>query len=335
MFTAINISDESRVTSIATRWDDCVENLRELARGGQLVCPGCAQLLWLRTGEVRRRHFAHRDVSDCKFSKQSPELLEAKAQIFTWLDCKFPGRVQMDLELGSTGPGHHADLVVQMEDGRRFIYWIFDRQMRDRSRYRIIGEDNMTRVHYLHTESTLRPGPDGGILLNASQREFISTGDFDQALKRPQLGHLHFFLGSESQLHIYRGLRCLHEPLLHEYAQLRTGPLENALVCTESGEIIFPEDVFARKEYQRVLALNPQPKFTSLTATRMDRRAANATKGPNPADPIVNYSRPLRCEDCGAETRNWSQAKLSEGTCVCKECSQKRWINSDSDLDKE
>lgn len=336
MFTALQIPDKSRVISISSCWDGHEDELRELARSGQLACPGCGQSLWFRTGEVRRRHFAHRDMTECKFGKQSPELLEAKAQIFTWFESKFPGRVQMDQDLGSAGPGHPADLVVTMEDGRRFIYWIFDREMRDRSRYRLEGEDKLTRVHHFHTESTLRPGPDGGILLNASQREFISSGDFDHALQSPRLGHLHFFLGSESQLHVYRGLHCLHPPLLHQWAELRAGPLQNALVCPESGEIIFPDDVAAREEYQRGLARNPQSKFASRRATRMSRRDADATKVARGAALVDAYSRALRCEDCGAETKNWSQAKFSDGTCVCKECSQRRWINADSapDMDK-
>ena len=77
MFAAQRISDRSRVTSISSQWDDNEEVLRELARSGELVCPGCEQLLWLRTGEVRRRHFAHRDLSECPIGKQSPEVLEA------------------------------------------------------------------------------------------------------------------------------------------------------------------------------------------------------------------------------------------------------------------
>lgn len=233
MFAALKISDRSRVNSIAAQWDGREENLRELARSGQLVCPGCEQLLWLRTGDVRRRHFAHRDLSECRLGKQTAEVLEAKAQLFTLLESKFPGQVQIDLELDMPGVENVPDLVVEMEDGRRFIYWVFDRQIRNRSGYPKPPENKTERTHYIHTESAWTLGPETGIVLSASQRHFISYSDFDLALNRPGNGHLHFFSTSDSTLRIYRGLRCIHGPGLHDWEELREGSLESALAeCT-------------------------------------------------------------------------------------------------------
>jgi hypothetical protein len=326
MFAALKIPDRSRVNSIAAQWDGREEELRELARSGQLVCPGCEQLLWLRTGDVRRRHFAHRNLSECRLGKQSAEVLEAKAQIFTWLESRFPGNVQIDLELDSTGHGKVADLVVDLEGGERFIYCIFDRQIRDRDGYPKPPENKTGRIHYIHTESTLVHGPGGGIVLSASQRHFISYSEFDLALEKPRLGHLHFFLGSESQLLIYRGLRCVHGPGLHEWEELREGPLDAATVCPESGEFIFSEDMEAREERQRNLTQTAHSNPVTRTGRRSTWREPEPT-GVSKAAEYANFlNRPLRCEDCGAETRKWSSANPSEGTCVCKECSHKRWL---------
>jgi hypothetical protein len=326
MFAALKIPDRSRVNSIATQWNECEEDLRELARSGQLVCPGCEQLLWLRTGDVRRRHFAHRNLSECRLGKQSAEVLEAKAQLFTWLESKFPGNVQIDLEIDSTGKV--PDLMVDLEDGRRFIYFIFDRQIRDRDGYPKSPENKTGRIHFIHTESTLVHGPDGGIVLSASQRHFISYSEFDLALERPRLGHLHFFLGSEARLLIYRGLCCVHGPGLHEWEDLREGSLDSATVCPESGEFIFSEDMEAREEWQRNLARTAHSNPITRTSRRPDRRDTDSNAFSKAAELASYLNRPLRCEDCGVETRKWSSANPSEGTCVCKECSHKRWLRT-------
>ena len=329
MFAALNISDQSRVNSIAAQWDDREENLRELARSGQLVCPGCKQLLWLRTGDVRRRHFAHRNLSECRLAKQSSEVLEAKAQLFAFLESKFPGRVQIDLELDMPGIGNVPDLVVEMEDQRRFIYWIFDRQIRNRNGYLKPRENKTERIHFIHTESAWSLGPERGIVLSASQRHFISYSDYDLSLNRPGIGHLHFFSTTDSTLRIYRGLHCIHGPALHDWEELREGSLESALVCPESGEFLFSDDVVSREQ----MKLNPG-RNSSIHSRRPlakerhhDRQSESASK----ATELVSYlNRPLRCEVCGVETRKWSSASPSEGTCVCKECSHKRWLDLNS-----
>jgi len=324
MFAALKISDRSRVTSITTQWDDKEEVLRELARDGELVCPGCEQLLWLRTGEVRRRHFAHRDLSECPVGKDSAEVLEAKAQLFTWLETKFPSRVQIDMDL-ETPAGRLADIVVDLEDGRRFIYWIFDRQIRDRLEFRIASDDPLVQAHYIHTEQTLKSGPDGGIVLSASQRDFITYGEFDLALTPPGVGHLHFILGSEQRLRVYQGLHCVHGPGLHEWNELRESPLANALIDPKSGEIVFAEDVVARDERRKVLeqpqTLSPKPDIER--AARKRKRKSRPLPSASP-EKTISLSRPLKCEDCGVETTNWSVATPSQGTCVCNPCIRKR-----------
>lgn len=246
MFAALNISDQSRVNSIAAQWDAREEDLRELARSGQLVCPGCKQLLWLRTGDVRRRHFAHRDLSECQLGKQSAEVLEAKAQLFRFLESRFPGRIQIDLQ--QPGIVNVPDLVVEGQGGRNFTYWIFDRQIRNRNGYPKPAENKTEQTHYIHTESSWRLGTDRGIELSASQRHFISYSDYDLALNRPGIGHLHFFSTHDSTLQIYRGLRCIHGPALYDWEVLREGTLEEALVCHDSGEFVFNDDVVSRDQ---------------------------------------------------------------------------------------
>lgn len=330
MFSALNDSDQSRVNSIAAQWDDHEEDLRELTRSGQLVCPGCKQLLWLRTGDVRRRHFAHRDLSECRLGKQSSEVLEAKAQLFEFLESKFPGRVQIDLELDMPGIENVPALVVEMEDGRRFIYWIFDRQIRNRNGYLKPRENKTERIHFIHTESAWSLGTERGIVLSASQRHFISYSDYDLALNRPGIGHLHFFSTKDSTLRIYRGLHCIHGPALHDWEELREGSLESALVCTENGEFVFNDDVVAREQRKQ----NPGSSMSnhSRRPHAIIRHDGHVSESASKAAELASHlNRPLRCTECGVETRKWSSANPAEGTCICKECNHRRWLDLNSE----
>jgi len=88
MFVAKDIELKSRVTSLDPEWGSRLDELRDLAKSGRLVCPGCEQLLQFRVGEKRRPHFAHRVLSECPLAKQTAEILEAKAKLYVWLCTK-------------------------------------------------------------------------------------------------------------------------------------------------------------------------------------------------------------------------------------------------------
>jgi len=135
MFVALRTTDRSRVTSLDVRWDFRLDALRELAASGRLVCQGCEQKFWLRTGVKRRRHFAHRQLADCPLAHQSPELLEVKAQLYQWLRSKYPGEVHLDMAIGVPGWEKCIDLLVEAAQGRKFGYWAFDRQQRARDEF--------------------------------------------------------------------------------------------------------------------------------------------------------------------------------------------------------
>jgi hypothetical protein len=155
MFVALRTTDRSRVTSLAVQWDGQLDALQELAAGGQLVCPGCEQLLWLRIGLKRRRLFAHRQLADCPLAHQSPEVLEVKAQLYQWLESKYPDKVHLDLPLGVPGWDKLLDLLVEATPSRKFTYWAFDRQRR--ARYPILAYQSLpdVHVHFIHTQSAL------------------------------------------------------------------------------------------------------------------------------------------------------------------------------------
>jgi hypothetical protein len=340
MFVALRTTDGSRVTSLAAQWEQRLEALRELATSGQLVCPGCKQRLWLRIGLKRRRHFAHRQLADCPLAHQSAELLEIKAQLYQWLESKYPGKVHLDMPLGVPRSDKLTDLLVEAERGRKFAYWTFDRQQRARDAFLAWRGLPGVHAHFIHAQSTLVQHSETAIALTASQRDFIGFSDFDAAVGSG--GHLHFLDGENAKLCIYRGLWCVHAPNLYRWEVLRQEVLSAARISPKSGEIVFPEDVAARDEWQQSVqrAKSPPPPPTppppspapvpTAARTPHPRRTVEAPPAPAPAEipkpapPPLNLKGPFRCEDCGVLTMAWSSLNPAAGTCVCRDCTTKR-----------
>lgn len=337
MFVALRTTDGLRVTSLAAQWDQRLEALRELAASGQLVCPGCEQRLWLRLGVKRRRHFAHRQLADCPLAHQSAELLDIKAQLFEWLESKYPGKVHLDMPLGVRGKDKLTDLLVEAAPDRKFAYWTFDRQQRAREEFLACRNLPGVHAHFIQAQSTLARHSETAILLTASQRDFAGRSDFDTPVGYG--GHLHFLDAENSKLCIYRGLWCVHEPNLYRWEVLRQASLSEARISPKTGEIVLAEDVAARQRWQQrqqrakrpPLAVAPKP--TPVAAAAPAPRPNRSPKPPpakapatmdKPARPSLNLKGPFRCEDCGVETMDWSSLNPAAGTCVCHDCITKR-----------
>ena len=249
MFVAIHATSRARVTSIASKWNDRLDELRELASSGQLICPVCQQFLWLRIAHKRRRHFAHRHLADCPMANQSAELLETKAILFDWLETKYPGTVQMDMP-GFPGWELQLDLLVEANPDRKFAYLIFDRQQRFRQECLGYQAASGVHTHFIHTGSTLVI-QSSDLALTASQRDFISHSEYDECTRHAYGGHLHFLRTEDASLHIYRGLHCVHQPNMYAWTALRKGTLSSALISPKTGEIVFTQDAEARTVWKQ------------------------------------------------------------------------------------
>jgi len=333
MFVALNTKHRTRVTSIDPKWDNAEEALRELAAAGELVCPGCEQFLWLRTGTSRRRHFAHRSLADCPLAHQSVEVSEVKAQLYRWLQAKYPSKVSLDVTLEVGGRGMNMDLVVERENGAKFAYLVFDRQQRDREDIFAFHGTKGLALHFIHTTTTLKVEGGESLLLTASQRDFIQVSRFDSGVGLGGRGHLYFVSPEESTVSIYRGLYCAHEPNVYRYGVLRFGTLNSALISPASGEIVFDEDVKARKAWQERQTAKPLATASAQPASipapvKPERKVVVTEKT---EEPSMNLEGPFKCEDCGAVTKEWSQASPSGGTCICRACSKKRWVKARSE----
>ena len=57
MFVANDIEKKKRVTSLDPEWGSRLDELRDLAASGRLVCPGCEQMLLFRVGGAAQTPF--------------------------------------------------------------------------------------------------------------------------------------------------------------------------------------------------------------------------------------------------------------------------------------
>lgn len=312
MFVANDKEFGSRVTSLDPAWQMKFEELRALAASGRLVCAGCGQMLRFRVGEQRRPHFAHRVLSECPLAKQSPEVLEAKAQLYEWLIGKYPEKVELDVNLMIPEWTRFADLLVRCNETTLFAYWVFDRSPRDR--YALLHNmPNSVSRNIIFTQVAHQRKQDDRLLLTAAQRDLISNSKYDASQRR---GHLHFFNTDTNRIILYRGLHCVHEPNVYAWDVVREAALIDSLICPTNGEIVFKADVDdcqqRRNEAKEVRPMaTTQRASSSLSAVQLEAR---------PEFDVAWMSRPLKCSVCGRETTNYSVATPGNGSCVCRTC---------------
>lgn len=320
MFVAKDIELKARVTSLDPEWGSRLEELRALAGSGRLVCPGCEQMLRFRVGEVHRPHFAHRVLSECPLAKQSAEILEAKAKLYEWLCTKYPGNIEMDVDIHIPDWDRLADLVVRSPKGKTFAYWLFDRS--PKNRYELLYyQSDLVSKNILFTESALHKEEGNSLRLSAAQRDFMETSDFDPLCGS---GHLHFLNSSSGTLTIYRALHCLCEPNLFAYDVIREAPLASALICPENGEIVFKEDVPVyqkrKDEQKRLRAFAPPVRPIKPSPVIQERPVVIKPQATPVMPPEPPWDGFYTCKMCGIRTKETNVILSVKKTCICPAC---------------
>ncbi|MCC5847839.1 MAG: hypothetical protein JJU29_07065 [Verrucomicrobia bacterium] len=363
MFSAKWISQDQLINSLDPRWVDGEDILREGGKSGDLACPHCQNEVVFRKGTVKRSHFAHKTLETCPLAKQSPEVLEAKAQLYGLLRTKRLEKVEMEVQLNlADKTSAFIDILVQHK-GRNFGYFLFDRAIRLRHLLKDACIHQGITPVFIHTDSAFRLQPEGELLLHKSLRDLRSTSKYDDCdWSLSHRSHLTFLITASKELRIYRGLACIHEPNVYEWSTRRIAPLDEVKFDPNNGELIVQEDIEARKRFkeeQRKLeeekkrreeeaAQRIQAERLRLAKRANDKMAASSAFRPHSftSSPAVpqdathpqtisksagdTLSSPegtpdgnLRCRLCGTYTKDWVHSNEAEGTCLCHRCFQK------------
>lgn len=363
MFTAKWNERNRRINVLDPISEALRESLRAAARSGGLSCPHCGQEVLLRVGDIRRPHFAHKVLDDCPLHKESAEVTEAKARLYHWLRNQLAGRIELDARLISTDTEKpiFLDLLVETEAGKRFGYWVFDRERRDRNRLMDAAKADGISPLVIHTDTVLKHHSKDRLILSKTLRDLIAHSVYDQGFVSKRGGHLHF-LDGDGILKTFRRLTRVHRPNLYSRDVLRESPLEEARFDPQTGELAHEADVAERLEWIQSEEERKRKREEGLKAVkhRFGKPARPAgggkpwkEKGPvgagaaspaagkpssvypkskvpaykvrEPHESSVNrYNQPYPCEVCGETTLDWVELRPSRNTCVCRACNQKR-----------
>jgi hypothetical protein len=163
-----------------------LDALRERGRADRLVCPECRHPVRVRSGEFRTTHFAHKHLDNCPSSRVPPEVLEARAALYRWLETKFRGRVTIEKAVDVPDIPRPVDCWVE-HDGRTFAYWISEggiRSVEARAAIAALASEEQARsLNVVVLAKALRwhGSQPGHVLLSPTEREFMRASKYDRA----------------------------------------------------------------------------------------------------------------------------------------------------------
>jgi hypothetical protein len=346
MFRALNLQTSQAIISLDPQWRSQVGYLRTLGKSDLLVCPWCRQPVRLRTGSVRRWHFAHKHLENCPSGRDSPLILAVRAMLYDWLVAAF-GSQRVTLEAVFDPPLFPRPVDCWVETGNGPVgYWIFDKQLTPALREQVkTGFTSLSaQAHYGFAARMLRQ--DGGLLnrvhLTTTERDFMGSSLYDRAWARvPQDpgGSLHYLDPDEGILTTFRDLRLLHKPQLYNGVR-KSNPLPQISASPTNGEFIHPGESLQLQirereiESQQRKAAQRQQKIAAYFASRAARAAgaATSTNPPKiPASPPVTksplthepFARQGTCRVCGEITSDWVTYFGKSDECICRNCARK------------
>lgn len=280
MFRAWDVQSDREIISLDHGWDS--DSLRKLIEKDKLVCPGCREPVLLRDGVIRRRHFAHKHLGNCKYALQSAELLAARAVLYEWLVTKFESGVTLEKEIEGIDLPRPVDCWVTKDNGD-VAYWILDRQMSPKKRAPLILGLEHAPVHlnWVCLASMLRRPegiPDGEVVLSTTERDILRHTIYDEAITRtPKVGSsLHYLHAERKWVATLRALGVIHEPQIYKGNEHKTY-LRDLRVQPKEGGFVHPEEHELWKRYaawrQRKLAEKERRK-----QKKRERRAAERAR---------------------------------------------------------
>ncbi len=298
MFKALDTELGRHVVSLDPAWDGQVEALRGWGRDGRLACPVCRQAVLLRAGEIKRRHFAHRDLSQCPLSHESAEVLAGRATLYAWLNTKFPAGVTLEKQFETEPDGGYplprsVDCWVERPGKRNLAYWLVDGKIDPDDRLRIpqFFAAYGAALNWVFLPRDARRGRQPGrVNLSATERELLAPSEFDAVYSAgiTSSRSLHC-LDSESQvLTTYRALVCVEAPQYYEGKEVAS-ELKQVLVLPRTGEFVHPG------EYERLQVLREEQRRRE-EVRRKAREAAERRRAEREAAAEAVASRAVQAQ---------------------------------------
>lgn len=358
MYKAMDCNSQKEIIIIDPFWTQGnIDDLRCKDRLDYLRCPSCKEPVRVRAGEKRRWHFAHKDLSDCSLRQESPEILEARGQLYTWLQSKFADQVTVEKAIPDIPI--LFDCFVETDDGRGIGYLIFEKGMK--SRELLIDALAMSDVQvvsiFLHKVLNSDREHSHTAHLTPSERDFKFTSEYNQIYSHNNNG-LVYLDEKKEKIVTLRGVYCVHRPQKYEFNKMLTNDLSQMLVRKTTGELIHPgeyemfcawekqkkekerlQEIARKKEKERQRLQEEQYRIHLKVLERKAAlyRSRNHEVLPHhPSEEIILKKRNrheeikpknegvfvmdqehFTCTICGKTTAQWVSLDTRSNTCVC------------------
>ncbi|HPM79118.1 MAG TPA: competence protein CoiA family protein [Candidatus Anammoximicrobium sp.] len=357
MFKALDTELDRHVVSLDPAWDGQIEVLRGWGRAGRLVCPVCRQAVLLRAGEIMRRHFAHKDLSQCPLSRESAELLAGRAALYAWLNTKFPDGVTLEKHFEADAAEEYqlprgVDCWVERPGKRSLAYWLVDGKIDPDDRVQIprFLEARNAALNWVFLPRDARRGRlPGRANLSATERALLTPSEFDAVYSEGggSEGSLHCLDPDSQVLTTYRALVCVELPQYYEGREVAT-ELKQVLVLPGTGEFVHPgeyerllvvREELRRQEEARRKAQEAAERRRAERATAAQAAAARAAvqAGPAKSPPSDRTQAPAKPFDFLAARTSWlnrpetpAAIEEPEGTCTLCGRRTRDWVVFDT-----
>ena len=266
MFKAVNSQDGKHIIILNPEWVDKVDYLRSLDRKDILVCQSCEQPVRVRAGEVKRWHFAHKQLKDCPLQNESITMLAARAILYNWLVTKFDASVvTLEKEFDRESVPRLVDCWIETKS-HKIAYWIIESQMKPQQREKLKRgferqgiEVNWIFLTNMMNENNQTPGQ---IFLSTTEREFMHESEYNfigQSFGTACPGASLHYLDCDSEiLTTYRSVQIVHRPQLYTGRKVVHHLSEMLVLGKTTGELIHPGEYEqlrkwkqAKVEYER------------------------------------------------------------------------------------
>lgn len=311
MLTALTSDRTARVALPDFRSQAELESLRQRARRGELVCPGCSQRLILRAGEIRIPHFAHKSLSDCPHSSASESILAARTLIYRFFKDRIAtGAIQAEVELEpafeSLPAKTHLDVLLKPAQRPPVAVSLLERNLGPDARTLLprIIESNSLLFRPVFLDTRLKQQDTRRFLLDKTQRVFKQDCPYGITNDHSEFAPtLRFIDPTSEQWLSLRSIEIFEAPQSYS-ATSQFSPLAELQWDDAESEWIHPGEQEQLHEHRSRLALR-------LPRSPIIRRT--------PEPPPI-WLQGLVCVGCNRRTTDWQNAVPMSDICVCSAC---------------
>lgn len=358
MFKAQRGLTKEYVIILDSYWnEETVELLRQNGRDDELICPVCKQPVLVKAGQKKRWHFAHKDLTNCPLKNESPNVLQARMLLYSWLKSKLGDKVTIEQHFSGSNLPRPVDCYVELSNEHKIGYWILEKGIRDRWAIQHALFQLGISIVWIPLADMLREDDQDQwtVHLTPTERDITYLSEYNK-LYSSKGGSLSYLNVENNNIFTLRGLSCIHSPQKYHFNFKLETVLEQVLLSPQTGEFVHPgEHERLEKhnkeieEQERLIAiekqriLNEETKRQQELAEQQDMISSNLTtrsckerqhfsssSDPEPksqkdkkkeSESYPYLEKLYTCRICGIMGTDWVDLDLSNNTCICSnEC---------------